>query len=314
MTDLPVQHAVSSLRALRKDLETFGDGPASGIARQVSSYYYGLEQYNTALRGLTSNLSTPDAKCLRSALLCCQIFISIEQVRKNYTAMAQHIIQGLRIMQQYRARPVLVAATGTLMPAHHDPLPLLDVFIIKLFAAPCRFAEPSTAATAHDEGATISSTNSPSSDTAIPIESQGELRTIAPNMRSQLTKIASSAHFFLDKVSQVQTPYVALQLLPEKTALLNSLDSWLISLELLQTSPEPISVSFLRMFHLILKIILLSALDLSERSDIELHIQSDRLQDAADILKERLKTYTMYAGHTEVVGASRARQRCASSQ
>ncbi|KAJ5298373.1 NAD(P)-binding protein [Penicillium atrosanguineum] len=134
LTDPPIRHAVSSLRALREDFETSGDGRAS-VAQQTPSYSYGLQQYCMALGGLASNLSSLGSNGLKSALLCCQIFISIEQVRENYAAMAQHIVRGLSIMYEYRARPHVVAASR-LVPAHHGQLPLLDVFIIKLFAAP----------------------------------------------------------------------------------------------------------------------------------------------------------------------------------
>ncbi len=125
LADPSIRHAALSLRALREDLETSGDDPAS-VLQQTPSYHYGLQQYNMALRSLASNLSSPDSNGLKSALLCCQIFISIEQVRKNYTAMGQHIIRGLRIMHEYRARPEFVAP-NKLVPAHQDQLPLLDV-------------------------------------------------------------------------------------------------------------------------------------------------------------------------------------------
>lgn len=139
LTDPPIRHALLSLKALSEDLEISGGYPVS-ISQQTSSYHYELQQYGMALGGLASNSSSPSPNGLKSALLCCQILISIEQVRKNYAAMAQHIIRGLRIEHEYRARPSLVA-TSKLMPAHYDQLPFLDVFIIKLFAIPCRFAD-----------------------------------------------------------------------------------------------------------------------------------------------------------------------------
>jgi hypothetical protein len=124
LTDPPMRHAVSSLRALREDLEASGDVPAS-VAQQTPSYDYGLQQYCMALGGLASNLSSPGSNGSKSALLCCQIFISIEQVRGNFAAMALHIIQGLRIMYEHRARPTFGTA-NRLVPAHHDQLPFLD--------------------------------------------------------------------------------------------------------------------------------------------------------------------------------------------
>ncbi|KAK9370758.1 hypothetical protein V1509DRAFT_616750 [Lipomyces kononenkoae] len=296
LTDPPLRHAVSSLRALREHLETSGDVVAS-VAQQTPSYGYdyGLQQYCMALRSLASNLSSPGSNGLKSALLCCQIFISIEQVRGNYTAMAQHMIQGLSIMHEYRARPNFVDA-NKLVPAHHDRLPLLDVFIIKLFAAPCKFADsPATA----DIGGTTESVclMSPHQQT---VESRN-LRTIAPDMRTELTRIAASTLEFLGKVSHVESAGNALRLLFEKASLLDSLESWLIDLELVYTDirppgPELISVSFLRLFHQILKIVLLGALDSSPNFFAELRTENDRLQGVASGVEERVKAYRMCSG------------------
>jgi hypothetical protein len=293
-TDAPIRHAISSLRALREDLETSGDGPGS-IAQQTQSYQYGLQQYSMALRGLASNLSSPNSNRLRSALLCCQIFISIEQVRKNYAAVAQHIIQGLKIMHEYRARPYFVAA-NKLVSAHHGQLPFLDIFVIKLFAAPCKFADAPAAA---DLSETTLSTCvlSPHQQ---PDESPN-LRAIAPDMRTELTKVAASTLEFLGKVSQVESVGIALRLLSEKEALLDSLESWLIGLELVQMEigtpgPELISVSFLRFFHLILKIVLLGALDSSPDLYAKLQTENDRLQSVANIVGERVRAYMTCSG------------------
>jgi hypothetical protein len=294
LTDPPIRHAVSSLKALREDLETSGDDPAS-VAPQTPSYHYGLQQYSMALGGLASNLSSPGSNALKSALLCCQIFISIEQVQKNYVAMAQHIIRGLRIMHEYRARPYFGAA-NKLVPAHHDQLPFLDVFIIKQFAAPCKFADPP--ATAIVSGTTLSvSLISPHQQ---PVESR-DLRTIAPDMRTELTRIAASTLEFLDKVSQVKSVDIALRLQSEKAVLLDSLELWLNDLELVQTEigspgPEPISVSFLRLFHLILKIVLLGALDSSADLYAELRTENERLQSVANNVGERLRAYKRCSG------------------
>ncbi|KAH8807674.1 hypothetical protein F5884DRAFT_345053 [Xylogone sp. PMI_703] len=295
LTYPPIKHAISSLRSLREDLETSGDDPAS-IAQQSQSYHYGLQQYGMALGGLASNLSSSNSNQLKSALLCCQIFISIEQVRKNYTAMAQHIIQGLRIMREYRARPGLVA-TDKLVPAHHDQLPFLDVFIIKLFAAPCKFADPPAAAG-------VSRTTpvclfSPHQQHA---ESR-DLPTLAPDMRTELTRIAASTLEFIGKVSQVESVEVALRLSSEKAALLGSLESWLTHLELVRTeigsaASEAISVSFLRLFHLILKIVLLGALNSSPDLDAELRAEYDRLQIMANNVGERVRAYITCSGNS----------------
>jgi hypothetical protein len=211
--------------------------------------------------------------------------------------MAQHIIRGLRIMHEYRARPEFVAA-NKLAPAHHGQLPFLDVFIIKLFAAPCKFADPP--ATADVSGTTLSVCEiSPHQQ---PVESC-DLRTreVAPDKRTELTRIAASTLEFLGKVSQVESVGIALRLLSEKATLLGSLESWLTDLELVQTEigspgPEPISVSFLRFFYLILKIVLLGALDSSPDLYAALRTENDRLQGLANNVGERVRAYTTCRG------------------
>ena len=295
LTDSPIRHAVLSLKALREDLETSGDGPTSFV-QQTMSYHNGLKQYNKALGGVVSSLSSSGTNGMRSALLCCQIFISIEQVRKNYAAMAQHIIRGLRIMHQYRARPHLATA-HKLVPAHQDRLPFLDVFIIKLFAAPCKFADPP--ATADMSGSTSSACSMARQQQ--PVGSR-DLRTIAPDIRRELTGIAASTLEFLGKVSQLESVDTGLRLLSEKAALLNSLDLWLIDLERFQVEvglpgSEPISVSFMRCFHLIMKIVLLGTLDYSSDLDAELLTHNDRLQSVANNIGERVRTYRTCSGN-----------------
>ena len=294
LTDPPIRHAVSSLRALREDLVRSGDRPAS-VAQQTPSHKYGVQQYSMALGGLASNLSSSGSKQLKLALFCCQIFISIEQVQKNYAAMGQHIIRGLRIMHQYRARPHFVAM-NRLMPAHHDQLPLLDVFIIKLFAAPCKFAD--LPATADEIGATASaclgSPHEPGYESRV-------LRTLAPDMRTKLTRIAASTLEFLGKVSEVVSVGNAHRLLSDKATLLNSLDSWITDLETVQTQLEPpnhelLSMSFLRFFHLILKIVISGALSSSPDLHTKLQIDYDRLQGLANNIGERARGYITCSG------------------
>jgi hypothetical protein len=294
LNDPAIRHAVSSLRALRGDLEISGYVPES-VARQNPGYDHGLQQYCMALGGLASNLSSPSSNGLKSALLCCQIFISIEQVRENYPVMAQHIIQGLRIMHEYRARPQLVAA-NELVPAHHDQLPLLDVFIIKFFAAPCKFSDQPVKADA--SGATVHAcSNFPDQRQ---VDSR-DLRRIAPDMRRKLTKIAESALQFLDLVSHVGSVEYAIELLPDKASLLDSLESWLVALESVPTEIDPpihelTSVAFMRLFHQTLKIVILGALDSSPDLCARLQNENDQLQAVARLVDERVKLYRECAG------------------
>lgn len=298
LTDPPIRDAVSSLKALREHLETSGEFATSATPQTPHyGYDYGLQQYCAALKGLASRLSSPGTNGLKSALLCCQIFISIEQVRGNHAVMAQHIIQGLGIMRESGARPNL-DATNKLVPAHHTQLPLLDVFIIKLFSAPCKFAEPS-GATDDANGMEVATCLTAVDQQTM--QSQSSLRAIAPNMRTELTRIAVLTLEFLDKVLHVESTEDALLLLSEKTSLLESLASWLIDVKLADTDvktpgPEPVSVFFLRSFHQILKIVLFATLDSSPRLYTDLQTENDQLQAIASIIDERLKDYKVWIG------------------
>ncbi|UNI25010.1 hypothetical protein JDV02_010718 [Purpureocillium takamizusanense] len=295
LTDPTVRHAVSSLKALREHLETSGDVPAPAPAAQQTTgcgWDFGVQRYCMALKGVASSLSSPGAQALKSALLCCQIFISIEQVRGNYGTMTQHIIQGLGIIHEYRARPVL-ATTGKLMPAYPAQLPLLDVFVIKLFAAPCKFAEPPTPADNESQTA-VSSSCTLSREQEQAVESRRNFRTIVPNMRTALTKVAASTLEFLDKASSVESAETALGLVSEKESLLKSLESWVVEPEPVVTGarpprPEPLALSFLRLFHQTLRVILVATLRSSLDARAELRTENAKLQRIADMIDERLR-------------------------
>ncbi|KAF2176527.1 hypothetical protein K469DRAFT_606836 [Zopfia rhizophila CBS 207.26] len=285
-----IRHAMLSLKAFRADLEAVVDDPASD-ARPTPTYHFGLEQYSITLRGLASNLLAPGANLSSSPLLCCQILISIEQARMNYVAMAHHILGGLKIMHEHRARPYFIAPS-VLAPANHVQLPLLDVFIVKMFAAPCKFADSPT--TNSVIGVTDSSSDRSKSPNDKPPTSQ-DFRKIAPNMRTELTKIAGSTLAFLNKVAQVRCAEVALELLSEKAVLLDSLESCTISREREYSSPEPISVYFMRLFHQTLKVVLLGALQVESCQNYMATMQTEnnRLQNIAHTVNERVKGYTI---------------------
>jgi hypothetical protein len=255
LTGPSIRNAILSLRALREDLELVGDSPAIP-SQQTQSHKKALQQYALALGGLASDLDTPDSATVKSALLCCQIFISIEQARRNFGAMAQHIIQGLRIMHECRARPGL-GSGSELLPAYHEGLPLVDVFVIKLFLAPCHFAEPPTIVTMNPKLSPVY----PNQPSPTSLES-GELPRLAPNMRPDLVRIAESTLDFLARVSQVKSMETAHQLWPEREGLLASLESWLgdVEAQITSTGSEPLAMAFQRVFQMVLKIVLLSTL------------------------------------------------------
>ncbi|CVK94467.1 uncharacterized protein FMAN_03558 [Fusarium mangiferae] len=285
LTNDSIRHALLSLRALRGNLESKKERETSETGEQQRlSYNYGLQQYSKALTSLASNLAYPSPDSLKSALLCCQVLISVEQVRGNFSAMGLHIIRGLNILREYRARPYLT--TDGLMSARHSGLPSLDVFIIKLFAAPCKFTE-----------------QQPSESLSImtpPIETRSD-RKLAPNMRAELTKVATSTISVLARVTEIQSDEQAQSLLSERGDLLDGLDSWLGALESLQQEtqpgePESISDNFLRILYLILKIVLLGTLETAPDLDAKLMEESKQLQDLANLVNERLKCYDMRRG------------------
>ena len=125
LIDLSTRHAVESLKLLRYQLET----PDNGIIKQT----LGIQQYISALTGIASTRSP------RSVLICCQVFISIEQLLMNYSAMIRHIIGGVRLLSECRAQSGTKDGTESVDPG---TLPRLDIFIIKMFTTPCKFAEP----------------------------------------------------------------------------------------------------------------------------------------------------------------------------
>ena len=312
VTDPLVRASVTSLVLLREDLETVGDDWLS-VLSPTASYNHGLEQYNLALRGLSEHVGEFGSQGLRSLLLCCHIFISIEQVRKNYAAFAQHLVRGLNIMNQYKVRPGFTSV-NKFMPAQHPELPLLDVFIIKFFAAPCPFAERA------EGGSSVSTptTHSPSSDTS------SASSDIIPNVRGELTKIAMRVLNFLDKVSHVCSVKGALLLLVEKEDLLDALGNWLSRVDGFVTqvvecssqtshsnasSPalgatpaqdagngRSISACFLRFFHQILRVVLLWTLDHSPNLANDMVEENEKLQAIADDIGRRVTGYVTHSG------------------
>lgn len=291
LTDLSIQHAVSALRALRHDFER-SIKSEMGASQPSLSYNRGLIHYCAALKAVTASQSTASIQGLRSTLLCCQVFICIEQVQQNYATMAQHVTQGLNIMHQFRARPC-VDDNSNFMLAHDAPLPLLDVFLIKMFSAPCKFADASVGRPA-DGDATPSCPILAEEN----MDGRSSHRTIAPDMRAGLTKIAASILEFLKNVSQATTKSKAIKLLSEKDSLQRSLDSWAQDLSgIYPTSMTPetelISISFMRLFHQTLQIVVLGALETSSDLSSRLKIEGDNLQSIASKLGGRLEAFRL---------------------
>ncbi|KAK2676734.1 hypothetical protein RAB80_008920 [Fusarium oxysporum f. sp. vasinfectum] len=126
-------------------------------------------------------------------------------------------------------------------------------------------------------------------------------RKLAPNMRAELTKVATSTIALLERVTKTHSEEDTHSLLSERRSLLDGLDSWLGTLETLQKEklagePESISDNFLRILYLILKIILLGTLETSPDLDARLREDSKQLQELANLVNERLKDYDMQRG------------------
>lgn len=204
--------------------------------------------------------------------------------------MAQHVVQALRIMREYRARPCL-GSGNTLIPAYPRRLPLVDVFIIKLFAAPCKFTDPTANCKTREPMQSVVSTR-PLSD----LETSAEVRTIAPATRTELVKIAMSILRVLDSTSQLISTDCALGLISERLSLLEALESWHTYLAQDRVSTgmsgsDTICISFLRFFHQTLKLVVLGTLSSGSEMEIKLRAESDRLLDVARAVEEQVKDY-----------------------
>lgn len=279
LTDPNVRQAVTSLRTLRQSIETSndvtaGDTPGPG-------YDVGIRLYCTALGGLASKLSstTIEESEAKSALLCCEMFISIEQSRGNFAAMAQHIIGGLRILHEHRVRPGFSDETALkrkLEPPKWKDLPLVDVFVIKLFSAPCKYVDLATAGV--DVKAMLSEPSS-----------KHHPRKLVPNMKSQLTRIGARVIEFLDKVSNIQSEDAASEMLEEKKSLLAALDVWIADTDSVEAQMQPsgtelLSLDFARFLQTILRIVVLSALDSSTELYNRMEAQLNQIQHIATVV------------------------------
>ncbi|CAH0036744.1 unnamed protein product [Clonostachys rhizophaga] len=209
LSDPAIRHALVSLQSLHHEFDarqqrySRNDGNG-GLVR----IHHGLDAYNTSVTSLASRLGTsPTHESVCAALLCCQMFISIETMLGNYTAGMRHFIYGLRIMHQYRARPT-VNPNGQLEPCSNVSLPALDCFLIKLFASGRPDAKPMPINRASD-------TNTGIFDISLQQQSRGELAALS----SQVLQ-------FLDQVSRMQTSRQVNDLEISKAHILARLESW----------------------------------------------------------------------------------------
>lgn len=285
----PVRHAIETLRVLRGNLDSTTDG-RTAMDRHSPGYDYGLQQYNMAIRGLGRLMGGSGPGGPTSALLCCQVFMSIDQVLGNYDTMFQHFTQGLGIMRECRARSMVIDG-NRIIPASYPRLPLLDVFVIKLYTAPCKFAEPVPEVVAVDD-------QEPSylSKDQRYFDERHVLPRIAPDHRKNLLKIAASTLEFLSRASSFESMQAVAALRREKNALLDSLDSWLLDLQAIHpgvSRPGAISILFLRLFHQILRLVVLGSIDYLSRTNARLAEETGKLQHIVKIIKHSVQDYRM---------------------
>ncbi|KAK4500857.1 hypothetical protein PRZ48_009049 [Zasmidium cellare] len=285
LTQAPLRSAIASLKLLRQDLESSFSSLPSFPWRPEGSRQ-GLQHYIQAMTGLAETLSLPDRTRVPSTLLCCETFISIEQVRGDYGAMVQHILRGLEIMHEYGARPCLTRE-GRLAPAYSGPLPLIDVFVLKLFLAPCLFKEKPTPV--GEDGERLLSLDAGTADTC-------HHQPLDTKKRKQLGSLATETLVFLNDVRHLKSIQEAVQLLPKKAHLLQSLDEWLFDLNRLQTHPgstekEPLAVLFMRVFQQLLRIFLLYALSSSSDLNSPVAIEKGQLLKLAGMVSTRVQAY-----------------------
>ncbi|VUC27409.1 unnamed protein product [Clonostachys rosea] len=209
VSDPAIRHALISLQSLHREFDRRQQRHSvcdenGGLAR----VHHGLDAYNTSVTNLASRLGTsPTPESVCAALLCCQMFISIETMLGNYAAGMRHFIYGLRIMHQYRARPT-VNLDGQLEPCNNVPLPALDCFLIKLFASGRPVSKP------------------------MPIQRTSDANpglfdvSLQEQSRAELAALSSQVLQFLDQVSHMQTSRQVNDMEVSKAQILARLESW----------------------------------------------------------------------------------------
>ncbi|KAF5598616.1 transcriptional regulatory moc3 [Fusarium pseudocircinatum] len=89
----------------------------------TTSLQRGIQEYTNSLGALATRLADNEVATRKAALLCCQMFISIETALNNFTSAIQHFVRGVQIMHQY-GRPSSDVV---------DEMPNVDLFTIKMF-------------------------------------------------------------------------------------------------------------------------------------------------------------------------------------
>lgn len=242
-----IRHAITSLHSLRDSFDQLSRGSRHEI-QQTPSFYYGLRQYNKALVALARKLSEAHSNSLRSTLLCCQLFISIELRQTDYVSATQHFIRGFKIMYDAHPRPAFNDMGNLIMKGEHYDLPKIDVFALKFFIPPCwRTYE-------------------------IPHVSKNNtiLTDAIHQYHNEIVSLAEATLRLLNNISRISCIEDGLTLLKEKERLLKCGQHWYMSIKILlkqfevagMERPHP---SFLFFCHFTLKVITTMALSHSQK-------------------------------------------------
>ncbi|RDW61668.1 hypothetical protein BP5796_11560 [Coleophoma crateriformis] len=221
-----VRHALDSLNHLRDTFQQYGD--FAFLTSQLGPRTLrSLQEYNMAVASLASRLSDANPKSVKLALICCQLFISIEAALSNYVSALQHFVRGLQIMHQNRIRPSLdKMGRFVASRAGYRDLPQLDLYILKLFLSPCPIQPLQISGTKmFDQQGQGSASTQGTIGIAFdhPTASQ---RVFAEQARIQLDSIALSISHLVDTISCLTSTAQATSILHERSRLLEQLYVW----------------------------------------------------------------------------------------
>ncbi|KAF4435246.1 zn2 cys6 dna-binding [Fusarium acutatum] len=113
--------ALASLNTLRRVHAERGS--SSAAEQMTTSLQRGFQEYTNSLGALATRLADNEVATRKAALICCQMFISIETALNNFTSAIQHFVRGVQIMHQYGRTPSDVT----------DEMLNVDLFTIKMF-------------------------------------------------------------------------------------------------------------------------------------------------------------------------------------
>lgn len=282
-----VHHAVDSLCCFYKSFQQqCGNSSVIQFGGHIQklqnpSSFFGLRQYHTALKILAHKLSNKNNSYLQPTLLCCQIFICIEIFQQNFGAAIQHFIRGLRIMQEYRLRPVLDEKLG-LMGAKYKNVPLVDTFLLKFLTVP-------TFSDNREYQAKVKMLMPQPSYVhgadAIDCE---DLDTIMREAYPQMFKGARDALIILDAIVNITSRNDVLAILEKRASFLFFLQDWHSNVEALIAGRatllnNPVT-TFAFLLHSLLKVILTMSFVTSQKIKDKIELEFEILVSIAEQL------------------------------